>query len=198
MRASDVRTGLDEGRIMMEELLAFLGGAGMLAFLSAAFGALIPALMAFKLQPREQGFKRQQYENENRAEATVRQIVLETLNHKSYTDRSFEAIRKTVGGFDDDELRRLLHEVGAKRVERSESAEGWWYLLEREAERIEKLQARRKARACSRSSFAAPCPRPNLSQRSPSPFSARPATAGSVEGQARILLADHRLGVFRP
>ena len=46
------------------------------------------------------------------AEETARHF----LSHKSFTDRSFEVLKKHLGGFDDDELRKILVRAGAIRV----------------------------------------------------------------------------------
>lgn len=43
------------------------------------------------------------------------------------------------GAYDDDELRRLLHEAGAKRGG-GKDGEEWWYLAEREDEYIARLR----------------------------------------------------------
>jgi len=72
----------------------------------------------------------------------VKALLIEMLSHKSYTDRTFEAIRKKVGGYSDDEVRQLLHEIEAKRTSRNDSGKEWWYLASREQERIEKRQSR--------------------------------------------------------
>ena len=61
------------------------------------------------------------------------------LSDKKYTDRSFELLKKKLGGFDDDELRKILVRAGAVRTYRKDDSE-WWYLLSRMGERIEKTQ----------------------------------------------------------
>jgi len=38
------------------------------------------------------------------------------LNHKSFTNRSFDVLQKNLGGFEDDELRELLVRSGAVRT----------------------------------------------------------------------------------
>lgn len=67
------------------------------------------------------------------AESTVKHF----LSHKSYTDRSFEALRKHLGGFDDDELRKILVRAGAIRTYRKEDDSEWWRLLSRMDEYID-------------------------------------------------------------
>lgn len=55
------------------------------------------------------------------------------LNHKGYTDRSFEILKKRVGGFEEDELRKILVRAGAVRYIRDDGSE-WWRLLSRNPE----------------------------------------------------------------
>lgn len=55
------------------------------------------------------------------------------LNHKGYTDRSFEHLSKRLGGFEDDELRKILVRAGAVRYIRADGSE-WWRLLSRTKE----------------------------------------------------------------
>lgn len=77
-----------------------------------------------------------QYKTEFMAEETARHF----LSHKSYTDRSFDTLQKHLGGFEDDELRKILVRAGAIRVYRSDGSE-WWRLLNRMDEFIDKKNA---------------------------------------------------------
>ena len=79
---------------------------------------------------------RQQYKTDFMAEETARHF----LSHKSYTDRSFETLSKNLGGFGDDELRKILVRAGAIRTFREDGTE-WWRLLSRMDEYIAKKQA---------------------------------------------------------
>ncbi|MES2954079.1 MAG: hypothetical protein V4711_01425 [Pseudomonadota bacterium] len=114
------------------------------AFITPLFtllGTLVGALVTFAVN--RQQFKhhiqalQQQYKTEFMAEETVRHF----LSHKSFTDRSFDVLKKHLGGFEDDELRKILVRAGAVRTYREDDGE-WWYLLSRTNERIEKLQQR--------------------------------------------------------
>ena len=67
------------------------------------------------------------------AEATARYF----LQHPKYTDRSFDHLRKRLGGFDDEELRKILVRAGATRIMRKDGSE-WWRLLDREEEALAK------------------------------------------------------------
>lgn len=55
------------------------------------------------------------------------------LNHKGYRDRSFEHLSKRLGGFEDNELRKILVRAGAVRYIRDDKSE-WWRLLSRASE----------------------------------------------------------------
>ena len=79
---------------------------------------------------------REQYKADYMAEETARHF----LSHKSYTDRSFEVLKKHLGGFQDDELRKILVRAGAVRTFRNDGSE-WWRLLSRMDEYIQNKKA---------------------------------------------------------
>lgn len=112
----------------------------LLTPLFTLLGTLVGGLVTFAVN--RQQFKhqiqalQQQYRTEFMAEETARHF----LSHKSFTDRSFEVLKKHLGGFD-DELRKILVRAGAVRTYREDDSE-WWYLLSRMGERIEKMQQR--------------------------------------------------------
>jgi hypothetical protein len=83
----------------------------------------------------------EQHKTEYMAEDTARHF----LSHKSFTDRSFEALKMHLGGFEDDELRKILVRAGAMRVYRDDGSE-WWRLLSRMDEFIERRQLERIVR----------------------------------------------------
>lgn len=80
---------------------------------------------------------------QNLSKEQVKEIILDLLNHKTFTDRSFSTIKNRIGGYTDDELRKILHEVGAKKSA-SRTDDEWWYLKEREEERIAKRKSETK------------------------------------------------------
>ena len=100
-------------------------------------GTIIGGLITFVLQQQryrqDLKIKREEHKTEFMAESTAKHF----LSHKSYTDRSFETLKKHLGGFDDDELRKILVRAGAIRNFRSDDSE-WWRLLSRMDEYIEK------------------------------------------------------------
>ncbi|WP_298933709.1 hypothetical protein [uncultured Ramlibacter sp.] len=107
--------------------------------LSALLGALIGGGISFLLNRQQfahqQRMLEQQHKTEFMAESTARHF----LSHKSFTDRSFETLRAHLGGFEDDELRKILVRAGAMRVYREDGSE-WWRLLSRMDEFIERKQ----------------------------------------------------------
>ncbi len=76
-----------------------------------------------------------------KTEHMAEQAVRYFLSHKGYTDRSFDLIKKRIGGFKEDQLRRLLVRAGAVRFFRKDGSE-WWRLIERQDEAIAKVKAK--------------------------------------------------------
>ncbi|UII20915.1 hypothetical protein [Fulvivirga ligni] len=103
-------------------------------------GTILGGLISYFLQ--RQKFN---HDLQIRREADKTDFIAETtarhfLSHKSYTDRSFDTLKKHLGGFEDDELRKILVRAGAIRDYRSDGSE-WWRLLSRMDEYIEKKKA---------------------------------------------------------
>lgn len=111
--------------------------AALWSTLSALLGAVVGGGISYALN--RQQFRNQlrilqeQHKVEFMAEETARHF----LGHKSFTDRSFETLRSHLGGFTDDELRKILVRAGAIRVYREDGSE-WWRLLSRMDEFIER------------------------------------------------------------
>jgi hypothetical protein len=112
---------------------------------STLLGAIVGGGISFLLsrqQLRNQlEVLRQQHKTEFMAEETARHF----LSHRSFTDRSFETLRNHLGGFEDDELRKILVRAGAIRIVREDGTE-WWRLVSRMEEFIEKKDLERMAR----------------------------------------------------
>jgi hypothetical protein len=103
------------------------------ALLGAAVGGGISYLLNRQQLRNQLELVRAQHKVEFMAEDTARHF----LGHKSFTDRSFETLRMHLGGFEDDELRKILVRAGAIRVMREDGSE-WWRLLSRMDEFIER------------------------------------------------------------
>jgi hypothetical protein len=111
------------------------------ALLGAAVGGGISFLLNRQQFRNQLRILQEQHKVEFMAEETARHF----LSHKSFTDRSFETLRNHLGGFEDDELRKILVRAGAIRVYRDDGSE-WWRLLARMEEFIERKQLDQIAR----------------------------------------------------
>ena len=112
---------------------------------SALLGALVGGGTSWVLN-------RQQFENQlklareaHRTEFMAEETARALLSHKGFTDRSFDTLKRHLGGFEDDELRKILVRAGAMRIYREDGTE-WWRLVSRMDEFIEKKDLERVAR----------------------------------------------------
>ena len=110
------------------------------ALAGVVVGSLGTGLFNLLLQRRQFSHNKEMFLLQHRGTETIKNFLTEMLSHRSYTDRSFAALKSPIGGYSDDEIRQLLHEVGAKKTAREDGTE-WWYLLSRQDERIAKLRA---------------------------------------------------------
>lgn len=117
-----------------------MGEEAKWALIGVAVGAILTGGINYLLQLSQFKHNRDMFLMENLSKEQVKEILLDLLNHKNFTDRSFSALRKRVGGYTDDELRKMLHEVGAKKST-SRTDDEWWYLKDRAEERKQKREA---------------------------------------------------------
>jgi len=103
------------------------------ALLGAVVGGGISWLLNRQQFANQLRILQEQHKTEFMAETTARHF----LSHKAFTDRSFETLKSHLGGFEDDELRKILVRAGAMRVYREDGSE-WWRLLSRMDEFIER------------------------------------------------------------
>ncbi|WP_162615852.1 hypothetical protein [Solilutibacter oculi] len=115
------------------------------ALLGVVVGAIATGFFNWLLQSRQFAHDKEMFLLQNKSGVMVKSVLQEMLNHKSYTDRSFFALKERVGGFSDDQIRQFLHEIGAKKTSRSDGSEEWWYLASRQEERNAKRASRRGA-----------------------------------------------------
>jgi hypothetical protein len=113
--------------------------------ISALLGALVGGGISWLLNRQQfanqMKLAREQHRTEFMAEETARAL----LSHKAFIDRSFETLQRHLGGFEDNELRKILVRAGAMRVYRDDGSE-WWRLVSRQEEFIEKKELERIAR----------------------------------------------------
>lgn len=109
---------------------------GWWALAGVLLGALASGVVAVLLQKRQFAHEKEMHKLQNQSAENVKGLLTDLLEHSTHVRRSFGALRKRVGGYDDEELRRLLHEAGAKRIPSKDGSEEWWYLASREAEYV--------------------------------------------------------------
>lgn len=105
--------------------------------LSALLGALVGGAISFMLNRQQFQNQLRVLQEQHKVEYMAEETARHFLSHKSFTDRSFDTLRNHLGGFTDDELRKILVRAGAIRVYREDGSE-WWRLLSRMEEFIER------------------------------------------------------------
>ena len=108
------------------------------ALVGVVVGVVVTGVFQLVSQNRLFAHERDMFRLRNQGVEMVKALLSEMLNHRSYTDRSFSALKKAVGGYDNDKIRQLLHAVGAKKAGREDGDGEWWYLTSRQEERIAK------------------------------------------------------------
>jgi glutamate mutase epsilon subunit len=105
--------------------------------LISGISALVGGLISFILQFIKFRHELKKMQEAHKTDFMAETTVIHFLSHKSYTDRSFETLKQYLGGFKDDELRKILVRAGAIRVYRpSKENSEWWRLLSRNKEFI--------------------------------------------------------------
>lgn len=121
--------------IVMVSLIFLLSSSAGWAISGVIVGGLLTGGINYLLQRSQFKHNKEMYYLENMSKERVKEHLVELLNHKKYPERNFITLRKRIGAYSDDELRILLAEVGALKVE-AKSGEERWYLKERNDERV--------------------------------------------------------------
>lgn len=105
----------------------------------SAISAFVGGLISFVLQFVKFRHEIKKLQESHKTDFMAETTAIHFLSHKSFTDRSFETLKEHLGGFDDDELRKILVRAGAIRVFREgDEKNEWWRLLSRNKEYIER------------------------------------------------------------
>jgi hypothetical protein len=100
---------------MDQIIAAIVGGA------AGVVGGVIGALAARQRErarfAHELELQEQRLRAEFRTEFMAEQVAAKLLNNERWTKRSFPEIRKRIGGFEDQELRKILVRARAVRFE---------------------------------------------------------------------------------
>mgnify|MGYP000893371670 CR=1 FL=1 len=102
----------------------------MVAGLFALLGVLLGGLISWWLQKDRSAANFATALEAIKTEHMAEKTALHYLNHQGYRDRSFELLAKRLGGFEGNELRKILVRAGAVRYTRQDGTE-WWRLLSR-------------------------------------------------------------------
>ena len=100
----------------------------MWEFVTAVIVAALTGYITFRIQ--EERLKK-----ELKTEFMAEKVAKDLLSNDKWEQRSFEAIKNSLGGFDDDELRKILVRAGAVRFE-GKGKEEIWGLIERNKSRL--------------------------------------------------------------
>lgn len=105
---------------MAEEAVVTIIGSDIAPVITA----VVAAIGAFLIQEIRW---RKEFKTEFMAERAVRKLLM----HKKWKQRSFEEIEKKLGGFEPEELRKLLVRSGAVRFYGSVADKEFWGLISR-------------------------------------------------------------------
>ena len=109
----------------------------------AVITAIATSLWRYHLQERKIEAELKQQEErlrtELRTEFMAEEAIRKLLLHETWEKRSFEEIKRRVGGFEDEELRKLLVRAGAVRFYGKEDIE-FWGLIERNEDHVNKSE----------------------------------------------------------
>ncbi|MGL1885240.1 MAG: hypothetical protein OCD76_01900 [Reichenbachiella sp.] len=104
-------------------------------------GTIIGGALTYLSQRRQFAHDIDKLKLANKTDFMAEETAKHFLSHEKYTDRSFDTLQKHLGGFEDNELRKILVRAGAIREFRKDGSE-WWRLLSRMDEYI--LQKKEK------------------------------------------------------
>ena len=71
------------------------------------------------------------YRLDNQAKENAKEILSAMLNHRKFTSRNFDTLKQRIGGFTDDEIRKMLMEIEAQKLSNPKDGKEKWILKER-------------------------------------------------------------------
>jgi hypothetical protein len=109
---------------------------GLIGLAGAALGGAATYFATKKSSEGERAIAREKLETENRLANSASAAIRELLLSPQWELRSFEAIKKHIRGFSDDELRKLLVASGAVSFDQQDTGRELWGLRERNADKL--------------------------------------------------------------
>lgn len=97
----------------------------MWEFVTAVIVAALTGYITFRVQ--EERLKK-----ELKTEFMAEKVAKDLLSNNKWDQRSFEAIKNRLGGFEDDELRKILVRAGAVRFKGKDGEELWGLISKNE------------------------------------------------------------------
>ncbi|HEY5722075.1 MAG TPA: hypothetical protein VIT45_07115 [Allosphingosinicella sp.] len=125
----------------LETTIALIGLFGVLAgslltYIATKRQTASQIAIAQKTAATDFAIAQEKLKTENQLAIASSKAIRELLEHPGWEMRSFDAIEKHMGGFHDDELRKLLVAAGAVRFVGKDGKE-YWGLLERNAGKLQ-------------------------------------------------------------
>lgn len=115
----------------------------ILAFVTAFVTALATHVSQRKKFQNELKLQQEQFRRDFeldrekvRTEFMAEQVAKQLLEFKGWKQRSFKEIKGKLGGFEDNELRKILIRAGAVKFKRREDSEELWGLLSKNKEEL--------------------------------------------------------------
>lgn len=105
--------------------------------IASLLGTAVGGIISYQINRQQHRNQMEVLRLQNKTDYMAEETVRHFLKNDKWVDRSFDVIRKHVGGFDDNELRKILVRAGAIRIFREDGSE-WWSLLERQEEKYSK------------------------------------------------------------
>jgi hypothetical protein len=95
--------------------------------------AIIAAIVSLIIATISAIWNEVRFRRQHRAEAAISKL----LTAKNWNKRSLKGIKRNIGGYEDDELRRLLVRAGAIRFYRGSDNEEMWGLLSKNKDELD-------------------------------------------------------------
>jgi hypothetical protein len=102
--------------------------------IASLLGTAVGGIISYQINRQQHRNQMEVLRLQNKTDYMAEETVRHFLKNEQWVDRSFQVIRKHVGGFEDEELRKILVRAGAIRVFLEDGSE-WWSLLERQEEK---------------------------------------------------------------
>jgi len=114
----------------------------IIASLASLLGVIVGGIVSFFLQKQKLEHEFKLKLQENKTETMAEQTVRYYLKEEGFYERSFDHLKTKLGGFEANEVRRILVRAGAVRFIRKDVKPGekdeFWCLVERLPEKYAK------------------------------------------------------------